>query len=133
MPTTSTTTQPMTLIGFMEARQAALCLSDHDLSTALGFEREIFVSLIKAGSMRFPLNKVPALSAVLRLDAAELLRVALRESDPALAKLIEETFDPLRLTAIELAQVKHQRSLCGNAVGAPIALQGKDASTLVGV
>ena len=132
MPTTSTTL-PMTLIGFMETRQAALCLSDHDLGAALGFEREIVVSLINAGSMRFPLNKVPALAAVLQLDAAELLKVALRESDLVLAKLIEETFNPLRLSAIEVAQIKQQRSLCGDAVGAPMALQGKEARTLVEV
>ena len=129
MPTTSTTL-PMTLIGFMETRQAALCLSDHDLGAALGFEREVVVSLIKAGSMRFPLNKVPALAAVLRLDAAELLKIALRESDPTLVKLISETFDPLHLTATEVDMIKHQRSLSGSAVGAPIALQGNDVIAL---
>lgn len=130
MPTTSTTL-PMTLIGFMETRQAALCLSDHDLGAALGFEREIVVSLIKAGSMRFPLNKVPALAAVLQIDAAELLRVALHDTDPVLAKLIAETFDPLRLTATEVAQIEHQRKLCGGAVGASITVQGKEAHALV--
>ena len=132
MPTTSTTL-PMTLIGFMETRQAALCLSDHDLGAALGFEREIVVSLIKAGSMRFPLNKVPALAAVLQFDAADLLKIALHESDPALATLIEETFDPLRLTAIEVDMIKHQRKLCGSAVGAPITVQGEEVGALVEV
>ena len=132
MPTTSTTL-PMTLIGFMETRQAALCLSDHDLGAALGFEREIVVSLIKAGSMRFPLNKVPALAAVLQLDAADLLKIALHESDPALAQLIEEAFNPMHLSATEVDMIKHQRSLSGSAVGAPITLQVEDVIALVGV
>ena len=81
--------------------------------------------------MKMPLGKIPALAAVLQIDAVELLRVALRESDPALAKLIEETFDPMRLTAIEVAQIEHQRKLCGDAVGAPIALQGNGVIALV--
>ena len=130
MPTTSTTL-PMTLIGFMETRQAALCLSDHDLGAALGFEREIVVSLIKAGSMRFPLNKVPALAAVLQLDAADLLKIALHESDPALAQLIEEAFNPMHLSATEVDMIKHQCSLSGNAVGAPITVQGEEVIALV--
>ena len=46
--------------------------------------------------MKMPLGKIPALAAVLQIDAVELLRVALRESDPALAMLIEETFNPLQ-------------------------------------
>ncbi len=130
MPTTSTTTQPMTLIGFMETRQAALELSDHDLSASVGLEREITLKLIKAGTLKFPLAKVPALAAVLQLDAAELLRVALNEADPELARLIAETFDPLRLTATEVALIKHQRKLSGDAVGAPMALQGEDVIAL---
>ena len=83
--------------------------------------------------MKMPLAKIPALAAVLQFDAAELLKIALRESDPALATLIEETFDPLHLTATEVAQIKHQRGLSGDAVGAPMALQGNDVIALVGV
>jgi hypothetical protein len=131
MPTTSTPTLPITVIGIMEAQQALLGLSNQEICTAIGFEREIALTMIQAGTMKMPLGKVPALAAVLQFDAAELLRVALRESDPALAKLIEETFDPMRLTAIEVAQIEHQRKLCGDAVGAPIALQGNGVIALV--
>jgi hypothetical protein len=44
--------------------------------------------------------------------------------------LIEETFNPLHLSATEVAQIMHQRSLSGDAVGAPIALQGNDVIAL---
>ena len=106
-------------------------LSNQEICTAIGFEREIALTLFKAGTMKMPLAKIPALAAVLQFDAAELLKIALRESDPALAKLIEDTFNPMRLTAIEVAQIVHQRSLSGNAVSAPIALQGNDVIALV--
>ena len=98
---------------------------------AIGFEREIVLTLIQAGTMKMPLAKIPVLATVLQIDAAELLKVALRESDPELAKLIEDTFNPLRLTAIEVAQIEHQRSLSGDAVGAPITLQGNGVIALV--
>jgi hypothetical protein len=133
MPATSQSTTPMTVVGIMEAQQALLGLSNQEICAGIGFEREIALRLIKQGSMRFPLNKVSALATVLQLDAVQLLKIALRESDPALAKLIEETFDPLRLSATEIAQIKHQRSLSGDAAGAPIALQGNDVIALVGV
>ena len=133
MPANSLSTTPMTVIGVMEAQQALLGLSNQEICTGIGIEREIVLRLIKQGSMRFPLNKVPALATVLQLDAAELLKIALRESDPALAKLIAETFNPLHLSAIEVDMIKHQRSLSGNAVRAPVAPQGNEVIALVGV
>ena len=133
MPTISLTPLPMTLIGFMEIRQAALCLSDHDLSASVGLEREITLKLIKAGTLKYPLARIPALAAVLQLDAAELLKIALNEADPALAKLIEDTFNPLHLSATEIDMIKHQRKVSGSAVGAPITHQGNDVIALVGV
>jgi hypothetical protein len=130
MPATSVSTTPMTVIGILEARKALMGLSNQEICTAIGFEREIALTLFKAGTMKMPLGKIPALAAVLQFDAAELLRVALHEADPALAMLIEETFNPLHLSATEVAQIMHQRSLSGDAVGAPIALQGNDVIAL---
>ena len=133
MPATSIPTSPMTVVGIMEAQQALLGLSNQQICTAVGFEREIVLTLFKAGTMKMPLAKIAALAAVLQLDAAELLKIALRESDPALANLIEETFDPLHLSATEVDMIKQQRSWSGNAVGAPTVLQGNDVIALVGV
>jgi hypothetical protein len=133
MPATSVSTTPMTVIGILEARKALMGLSNQEICTAIGFEREIVLTLFKAGTMKMPLAKIPLLAAVLQIDAAELLKVALRESDPALATLIEETFNPLHLSATEVDMIKHQRKGSGDAVGAPIALQGNDVIALVGV
>jgi hypothetical protein len=101
MPATSQSTTPMTVVGIMEAQQALLGLSNQEICTGIGFEREIVLTLFKAGTMKMPLAKIAALAAVLQLDAAELLKIALRESDPALANLIEETFDPLHLAQMK--------------------------------
>jgi hypothetical protein len=68
----SETPVQVSLVTQMETRQALLGLSNQDLCTALGFERQIALTLIQAGTMRMPLNKVPALAAVLELDPVEL-------------------------------------------------------------
>ena len=98
---TAITTIPQTFIALMEARQAALELSDHDLCAAVGLEREIALGLIKAGSMRMPLTKIPTLAAALELDPAELLKLALSEQSPDLLQVIEEAYNPLRLPLSE--------------------------------
>ena len=133
MPATSIPTSPMTVVGIMEAQQALLGLSNQQICTAVGFEREIVLTLFKAGTMKMPLAKIAALAAVLQLDAAELLKIALRESDPALATLIEETFNPLHLSATEVDMIKHQRKVSGSAVGASITVPGKEACALMEV
>lgn len=111
---------PASVISQLEAQQATLGLSDEELSTAVGFDRQIALTLIKQGTMKLPLNKVPAFAAALALDPADLLRAAIRESDPSLGQLVEETFNPLRLTATEMNLIKHLRELSGDAAVAPL-------------
>ena len=113
-------TAPASVISQLEARQAAMGLSDEELSTAVGFDRQIALTLIKQGAMKLPLNKVPAFAAALALDPADLLKAAIRESDPALGQLIEEVFNPVRLTATEVTLIKHLRDLSGDTAVAPI-------------
>lgn len=126
-------TAPVTLISQLEAAQATQGLTDQQLCEALGFEREIVLSLIKAGTMKMPLTKIPALAKALKLDAAGLMRVALSESDPELSKAIEEVFNPLGLSATEMNLIKHLRKLSGDQAGAPIVFEGRGVIALVAV
>lgn len=125
------TTVQSTLIAQLEAQQAALGLSDQALSEAVGFERPIMLALIKQGTMRMPLTKIPAMAAALELDPAELFRAALRESDPALGKVIDDVFNPLLLSATEMNLIKHLRRLCGDSKVSPIVFDGKGVIALV--
>ena len=124
---------PVSVIVQMEAQQVLLGLSNEDLCTALGFERQIALTLIQAGSMKMPLNKIPALAAVLELDPVELLKTALSETSPDLLRVIEEVFDTMRLTATEMNLIRHLRELSGDRQGAPIVLGGKGVIALVTV
>ena len=125
------TISPATLIAQLEVAQATQALTDQQLCDALGFERQIALALIKAGTMKMPLAKIPALARVLKLDAAELMRVALSESDPALSAAIEEVFDPMRLSATEVNLIKHLRKLSGDQAGKPVVFDGKGIIALV--
>ena len=120
-----------TFTSLIEARQTALELSDHDLCIALGFERSIALTLIKAGTMRFPITKLPELAVALDLDLAELFTVALNESSPDLLKTINEAFNPLHLTATEVSLIKHLRELSGNQQCGPIVFPGHKIIALV--
>lgn len=129
-PTTPPT--PMPLITRIGARQAELGLTDQQLCTALGFEREIVLTLIKQGRMKFPVGRVPALATALSLDAADLLRQALQESSPDLLRVIEQVFNPAQLTTPEVNLIRHLRKLTAGRTAAPIVFDGKGVIALVG-
>lgn len=116
----STTSVPSTesLIELITTHQARLDLTDHDIATAIGFERGITMSLIKTGSIKFPLTKIPALAEVLEMDAAMLLVIAMRETSPDLMDLIDEVWGPRDLTPEEGRLVQVCRKLAdGRKVG----------------
>ena len=121
------------LIDQIEARQSDLGLSDKQLCEAVGFDREIVFSLIKAGTMRLPLNRIPALAKALSLSPAPLLRSALLEGHPELLAVIEEVFNPMNLTDTEVRLLQHLRSLAGDQPVVPIVFDGKGVIALVGV
>lgn len=127
------TTSPSTLIAQLEAAQATQELTDQQLSDALGFERQIALTLIKTGTMKMPLTKIPALAKALKLDAVDLMRTALHESSPELSEAIAEVFDPMRLTATEVNLINHLRRLSGDQPGAPIVFEGRGVIALVAV
>lgn len=122
-----------TLVGQLEAAQATRGLTDQQLCEELGFERQITLTLIKAGTMKMPLAKIPALARALNLDAVGLMRVALHESSPELSEAIAEVFDPMHLTAAEVNLITHLRKLSGDQPGAPIVFEGKGVIALVAV
>ncbi len=120
-----------TVASQMEAAQTALGVSNQDLCTALGFEREIALTLIQAGSMKMPLTKIPALAAALALDPRELLKIALQETSPELLVVINAVFNPMNLSATEVNLINHLRELCGDRNGAPIVFDGKTVIAMV--
>lgn len=127
----STAPAAVTLGKQIAARQAELGVTHKQLCDALGYEREIVLTLIMQGTMKMPINKLPALAKVLRLDTAELLQTAIPELSPGLLEIIEEAFNPLHLTDSEVNLIKHVRKLAGDRVGSPIVFEGRGVIALV--
>ena len=120
-----------TIVNIIETRQALLKLTDHDLCRAVGFDRQITLSLVKSGTMKFPLTKIPALGTALGLDPIDLMKTALAETSPDLLQVLKEVFAPLAMTATELNLIRHVRELSGDRQCAPIVFDGKGVIALV--
>ena len=67
-------------------------LSQRDIATALGYRRANLISMLKAGDMSLPLEKVPALAKAIKVDPAHLLRLGLEEHWPDQMRVINEVF-----------------------------------------
>lgn len=124
------TTKP-SLAELIRVRQAELGLTDQQLSEAIGYERAIVIALIKQGTVRFPINKVPQLAVALSVDAADLMRAALSEASPDLLQVVERTLNPLKLTTAEMNLIRHLRKLAGNRAVAPIVFEGSGVIAMV--
>lgn len=78
--------------------QERLGLSDDQLAAALGHESGNVVACIKKGLMRLPAGRVPEMAQALELDPGQLMRMVLKELDPATLAAIETCLGPLHLT-----------------------------------
>lgn len=129
--TSVTSVVPAGMATLIQSRQTELGMTDRALCVALGFEREIVLTLIKQGTMKLPIDKVPALAAALVLDPSSLLRDALRESAPGMLAVIEAVYNPLQLTTTEENLIKHLRQLTGNQKTTPLVFEGQGIVALV--
>jgi hypothetical protein len=62
------------------------------IATEAGFVAVNMLAMIKGGSSRLPLDRVPALAKALDTDPAYLFQLALEQHDPALARVIGNIF-----------------------------------------
>lgn len=104
----------------LAAQQEYLELTNKEVCTAVGINQESVLAMIKQGAIGLPLTMVPAFAAALELDAIDLLKAAMQESSPDLLAVIEDVFNPQRLTAAETNLIKHLRELAGDTPTAPI-------------
>jgi hypothetical protein len=74
--------------------------------------------MIKAGSMGFPLTKVPALAKALSLDAGHLLHLALQDTNPDLLAVLDHVYNPMNLTVTERGLIESLRRASEPAIDA---------------
>lgn len=66
--------------------------TQREIGSETGFIAVNMMSMVKAGSSRLPLDRVPALAKALETDAAHLFMLAIQQHDPTLERVIKEIF-----------------------------------------
>lgn len=125
------TTQTSSIADLIDRHQAAQGLTDLQLANAIGYENGLVISMIKQGSMRLPINKAKLLAQALSLKPVDVLRLVLTEQAPDMLAIIDEVFDPLKLTGTEVNLINHLRRLTAGRESAPIVFEGTGVIALV--
>jgi transcriptional regulator with XRE-family HTH domain len=66
--------------------------TQRDIAEAVGYEKPNPINMMSKGTMKVPLDKVPALAKALNVDAGFLFRLALNEQWPEAAEAIAQIF-----------------------------------------
>jgi hypothetical protein len=62
------------------------------IASEAGFVAVNMLTMIKVGSSKLPLDRVPALARALEADPAHLFMLAIEQHDPTLARLVKDIF-----------------------------------------
>jgi len=104
------------LVPYLEKRILELrsIKSQADVASAAGFKNVNMLSLIKSGSTRLPLDRVPALAQALDVDPARLLQLALEQwAGSAAARTFDDIFETV-VTRNEAGWLEVIREASGN-------------------
>ena len=84
-----------------------------EIARHLGYERPNIIAMMRTGTMKIPVSKVPALARVLGLDPLSLLQRVLTEYDSSFWETIHDVLGPATVTPNELALVSMLREQVG--------------------
>lgn len=104
---------PATVAQLIETAQRGLELSDEHVAKALGYEQPEIMKLLKQGTVRLPITKVPQLAEVLQIKPSMLMPMVLREISPQLLQVIEDCYDPFKLSDAEVRLIQAIRKSAG--------------------
>lgn len=107
--------RPIPLHTFLHHQvQAMEDMTNVKVAEALGYEKPNVIAMMFTGSMKVPINKVPALAKVLGLDPIALLRRVFMEYSPDVWRTIEDTLgSSVPLAANEVALIQGLREHLG--------------------
>ena len=99
---------------FIEREINASRIKQSDIAKELGYKNANMIAIIKSGRTKLPVEKVPKLASILRIDPAFMLRKMLMEYDPEKLKIYEKLFDTA-ITKNELIILDEIRRLSNNS------------------
>lgn len=80
----------VSLADYVDQQIRILGLTKSEVAKLLGYERPNIVSMFTKGVTKIPLDKIPKLAEVLKVDQRFLLRKALTEYNPQLLDVFEQ-------------------------------------------
>ncbi|EHK53625.1 hypothetical protein MAXJ12_29330 [Mesorhizobium alhagi CCNWXJ12-2] len=82
------------LVKFLEKRILELRprMTQVEIAAEAGFPSTNMLAMVKAGTCKLPLDRVPALAKALECDPARLFMLAVEQQDSALALVVREIF-----------------------------------------
>jgi hypothetical protein len=86
--------------------------TQREIASEAGFIAVNMLAMIKAGSSKLPLDRVPALAKALEIDPAYLFMLAIEQHDPTLARVVKEIFGT-PVTKNEVAWLEEIRDASG--------------------
>src|ERR1700744_287762 len=66
--------------------------SQREIAAEAGFARPNVISMLKSGSIKVPLDRIPALARAIEADPAHMFRLGMNDAWPELAPLISTIF-----------------------------------------
>lgn len=84
--------------------------TQRQIAREIGYDRPNFISMLKTGDAKLPLDKVAAMAAALDTDPAFLMRLALSEYHPEIWQVMIHALGK-PLTANEMAMVEIYRKI----------------------
>jgi transcriptional regulator with XRE-family HTH domain len=85
----------LTVAGFLTSQIEKSGKTQTQIALETGFPRSNFITMLKQGSAKVPIRKVPALAKALGVEPALFLRVVLNEYQPEMLATLESVLGPL--------------------------------------
>ena len=90
---------------FLIRRQEEAGLNNSELASALGYDNQNVVAMLRSGVMRLPLSKINLLSKSLKIDPVLTLNKVLEDRDQELLSVITEIIGKNLVTENEMAML----------------------------
>jgi transcriptional regulator with XRE-family HTH domain len=86
----------VTVAEYLTAQMKICGKSQKQIAAEVGFPKANVLTMLKHGSTKIPLHRVPALARSLGVDPARFMRLVLEEYSPEILEAIESSLGPIQ-------------------------------------
>ena len=86
----------ITVAEYLTAQIEICGKSQKQIAEEVGFPKANVLTMLKHGTTRIPIHRVPALARSLGVDPARFMRLVLEEYQPAILEAIEGSLGPIQ-------------------------------------